>query len=309
MASWIMEKAKFSLRSIPKQNKDVTFFNYIDILHLSRLNSWYFYYKSLTTKYGLDFITKVILKYPFRVIQGIQKYQNETPSFVVNNAHSDMERWKSASNKVVGLGFCLKPLEPECVSGRFNHDCYYLENNLQIKPKIIPASCQQCAIRKIGALAFKANISLYIMTSAEDILHDLLLPCLHQNGFDHALLAICSYSYEPIKVAFNIVGFFTKLFTFQNGDCQDYKMWRKADLGFKDENTCFSTADYRLLCDYLKSENKNILTHQKFIKQDNIFNVKTSCVHPRERPSSMNSANLVFDNDDNHDTRHISRFS
>jgi hypothetical protein len=81
----------------------------------------------------------------------------------------------------------------------------------------------------------------YIMTSARDILFDLLLPALEARKFRYALLGLCRYSIEPFRIALSVVGLEAELTAFAEGDCTDYRSWRRADIGLKDERTCFSS--------------------------------------------------------------------
>jgi hypothetical protein len=81
------------------------------------------------------------------------------------------------------------------------------------------------------------------MTSAKDILADLLLPAIKQDSFSQAALVLCSYSFEPFKIAMAVVGLQAGLVPLKGGDCQDYRSWRQADKGRKDERTEIAPQD------------------------------------------------------------------
>ena len=152
-------------------------------------------------------------------------------------------------NPVLGLGFCLKPMDPVCLSGRFNHDCHYFERNLNLEDDAIPMCCRECDIRSLGEMALKGGYGLYIMTSARDILHDLLIPALKVQRFSYALLGLCAYSWNRSRCALSVVGLEGELIPFTSGDCQDYRSWRLADTGIKEERTKFDDSDIKKIED------------------------------------------------------------
>jgi hypothetical protein len=85
------------------------------------------------------------------------------------------------------------------------------------------------------------------MTSAHDILHDVLLPALLHRRFRGAVLTMCRFSFEPMRLALAICGIEARLVPFQHGDCRDYSEWRRADTGDKPEQTYLDDSHLREL--------------------------------------------------------------
>jgi len=141
------------------------------------------------------------------------------------------------AGSIVGLGFCLKPMNPPCPSGRANHDCAFLEKLLDSEARDIPEACRRCAIREIGLLTLRTGAAFYIMTSARDILLDVYAPARDEIKFSTGLFALCRYSLRPFAVGLLASGMGGWLFAFEKGDCRDYKTWLQADRGIKKERT------------------------------------------------------------------------
>ena len=204
--------------------------------------------RSLFTEYGAGFLTRVIVRYPLRTWRGLRRFRaserRETPF-----------AFSGGPDSLVGLRFCLKPTDPPCLSGRANHECRYFEEAMHRDPVPLPACCEDCQIRLIGERALEAGSDLYIMTSAQDILRDVLMPALEGRRFDRALLALCRYSFRPFRLALHIVGIEARLFAYQDGDCRSYRDWRRADKGFKDERTRLADVDRKTLLDLLTRKN------------------------------------------------------
>jgi len=221
----------------------------------SRKQTWTFCLRSLGKEYGLGFIRQVVLPHPLLTLRGLKKYKQGTcegeVKASVQRQPVALEHTQRGPTPVLGLGFCLKPLEPECLSGRFNHDCYYFEKNLNLRDGKPPLCCRDCDIRSLGEAALKSGFSLYIMTSARDILHGLLLPALREKRFSFALLGLCAYSMEPFKMALSVVGLEALIFPFKSGDCRDYRSWLQADTGVKEEQTDFEDGDIKRIQDIL----------------------------------------------------------
>lgn len=217
----------------------------------------FFCLRSLWTEYGWSFLTRVAFKHPVRTWRGIRKYvrsdQSNTGDVLDLPLKKDSDHFQLNKPKVLGLGFCLKPLFPECPAGRANHSCLYFENRGTIAKGDVWEACQECVIRKLGSLALGAGFDLYIMTSARDILWDLLLPVMEQKQYTFAVLALCSYSFEPFRIALAVAGLRGCLFEFAEGDCQNYSAWRRADKGHKSEITCLQPEDQERLLKYFKA--------------------------------------------------------
>ena len=201
--------------------------------------------RSLWREYGLSFMRRIVLRHPMRTLRGLQAYAGKQRQVeglsTLPHKFPPTEGAAAQGDVLVGLGFCLKPLDPQCPSGRANHDCDYFQHSRHLDRGAAPPACLDCPIRDIGLKALDAGCMFYIMTSARDILFDLLLPALKDQSFRYALLGLCRYSIEPFKIALSVVGLEAELTAFAEGDCTDYRSWRRADIGLKDERTCFSS--------------------------------------------------------------------
>ncbi len=249
------------------------FFRLLDKIGFLNIRVWEFSMKSLLRNYGMAFILRVVIRHPLRTITGIKKYRklNKTGKFPgkipVEPKHPGkcIDRQKS----VTGAGFCLKPLDPECISGRANHDCVFLEHNLHLEKNHEPLCCRECMIKKIGLMALCTGSSFYIMTSAKDILFDIFQPSVETGQYKKGLFFMCKYSFEPFKIALLISGIQACLYPFETGDCKDYKTWLKADTGIKNEQTTLSKSFNRTIESILSVTSSASII--KFVKTGNIF--------------------------------------
>lgn len=251
------------------------YFEWLDRIQLLNLKVWDFSFRSLFREYGFEFFRKVILKHPMRTIRGINHYRksikNESSIERISIHESQPESWGGGAKTIVGAGFCLKPLQPACLSGRANHDCFYFEHHLYANGQRCPDCCSQCAIRTIGEMARKAGNSFYIMTSARDILFDMLVPALEEKTFERGLYALCRYSFEPFRIALSIAGIEGCLFPYQSGDCRDYATWLSADNGFKHERTDIGEQDFSSIRDVLSKKSDESSSGNRFIKKGHVF--------------------------------------
>jgi hypothetical protein len=172
---------------------------------------------------------------------------------------------------IVGVGFCLKPTDPPCPSGRSNHDCQYFEAPPQLLDNDIPEPCRQCAIREIGEKALRSGSAFYIMTSARDILFDVFIPALNKDHFSTGLFALCRYSFEPFAVGLLASGIQGRLFPYKSGDCADYRTWLQADRGIKDDQTFTSDQIHEKIIGILKNAEKETASPIKIHRQGNIL--------------------------------------
>lgn len=225
-----------------------------------------FCWSSLWREYGLAFITRVVLPHPLRTVKGFSRYMRSNEKLEIPPAIE-----KNPAKSVVGLGFCLKPINPVCVSGRPNHDCYYLENILQFEHMEMPECCRSCLIREVGTLAVSEGYHFYIMTSAHDILFDMFLPALKSKRFTSAYLGLCRYSMAPFQIAMLIVGLKGHLIPYRKGDCLDYKSWRQADIGQKDEQTELANQDIEALFKLLGMDSERPGLQVEVKREGNIF--------------------------------------
>ena len=109
------------------------------------------------------------------------------------------------------------------------------------------------------------------MTSAKDILSDLITPALNSDRYSRALLSLCHYSFEPFKIALFITGIEAFLFPFEKGDCEDYRTWRQADKGIKDTQTGLRNHDLTTIKTLLQSSIKELNPVFRYTKIGNIF--------------------------------------
>lgn len=243
-----------------------TFFN---------LSLWRFFLRSVFKEYGNAFLLKVVVPHPMKTLKGVRKYSRSSardPSTGSALFPKEIEQhWKGGKRSVVGIGFCAKPLEPSCISGRANHDCAYFEHHLHLSEEPMPESCQNCLVREIGLEALSSKSDFYIMTSARDILSDLFLPALNSHTYTRALLGLCQYSFEPFKIALFISGIDALLFPFETGDCEDYGTWRKADKGIKDTQTHLRSRDRETIKSFLRNSTHQLIPDLKYTKSGNIF--------------------------------------
>lgn len=228
--------------------------------------------RSFFTEYGRQFLWRLALPHPIKTMRAalLAEVQNcSGEKTTISHAESEPS-WVPGKN-IVGAGFCLKPLQPECLSGRFNHDCYFLENAHLLEQKDIPLPCQQCTIRTYGIAAHKAGCAFYIMTSAHDILFDLFKPAADYGVFSCGIFTLCRFSLKPFAVGMRIAGIQGWMFPFNEGDCRDYQTWLKADRGTKTEQTLLPPSVHEAILALLCKHETTDITDIRFEKRDNIF--------------------------------------
>ena len=239
------------------------------------LSLWNFCLRSVFKEYGKTFLLKIAAPHPIKTLKGLRKYgqfSGENSSTVsMFSAKATETKWTGGKGSVVGIGFCAKPIEPSCVSGRANHDCAYFENHLHLSQDPKPEPCRSCLVREIGMAALSSKSDFYIMTSAIDILYDLFLPALRSNSYSRALLGLCHYSFEPFKIALCISGIEALLFPFEKGDCGDYRTWRQADKGIKLTQTHLSDHDKETIKSLLQNSKHKVNSALEYTKTGNIF--------------------------------------
>ena len=243
---------------------------------------WEFSYRSFFKEYARLFFLKAMLKHPIKTASGLRDYhrfikskENLFPQYQKFLAIPDEETFqdKIAQQKtghLLGLGFCLKPYDPEdntrsCPSGRATHECLYLEKG---ETQNI---CQGCAIYSIAKKSVEFGCSVYIMTSAKDIAIDFLLPQINKGFFPTAMLLLCPYSVQAILPSLFICGIDAYLLAYESGYCKDYKEWRLADLGTKEDMTKLSRESLEKLFDLLGQTGIPKTSPQSFRRDGNIF--------------------------------------
>lgn len=236
---------------------------------------WSFCFHSLFREYGAEFLKRVVLRHPVRVARAIFEtagFDDDRRSvFTVPPGIEEREVFYIGTGSVVGLGFCLKPMDPPCISGRPNHDCYFLEHQYMQGEADLHECCRGCVIREIGQQALNAGVALYIMTSARDILVDVFLPSLDEQSFSTGLFALCRYSIHPFSIPLMVTGVEALLFPYEWGDCMDYGTWLLADRGVKNEQTNLQKENLQVIRDLL--ENAAGVSHPSLgsVKRGNIY--------------------------------------
>jgi hypothetical protein len=217
---------------------------------------WEFSARSVRLPYGRLFLTAVMLRHPFRTLAGVLAYRRHVlPARLADvtavpvDSPADFPAGLADTGWIVGMGFCEKPLDPPCPSGRFNHRCWLLE---QAAGPALPVPCGECRIREIAHHALAAGAALYIMTSAEDIARDLLLTSLRKAQMAQAVLSVCPYSVPPLLLAMAICRLRGWVLPYACGDCRDFSAWLRADRGIKDERTFPSISAHQRLLALLK---------------------------------------------------------
>ncbi len=204
--------------------------------------------RSLWREYGIAFLLRVVMRHPLLCWTRLKDYLSRSSREQANERPpDDLAAHLTGGNPrmvLVGLGFCLKPLDPECPSGRPNHDCAFFDRHVHGPASAVAPACRRCQIRILGLAGLRSGYRIYIMTSAKDILEDVLLPALKDRRFKAALLAICRYSFAPIAIALALVGLDARLVPFAGGDCEDYRTWRRADKGIKEDQTRLGAQEF-----------------------------------------------------------------
>ena len=203
---------------------------------------WRFCLRGLFREYGGHFFFRLALPHPVAAVRALRAAARLDVSGGDVAVPAPASGPPGGPRPIVGLGFCLKPLDPPCPAGRFNHDCRFLEEGSGSGARDVPAPCRACAIRELGLLALRAGAAVYVMTSARDILFDLYLPARDRRLFSAGFFALCRYSLRPFAAGLLAAGLPGRLWPFETGDCRDDAAWRRADLGDKPERTVLSAA-------------------------------------------------------------------
>ncbi len=258
-------------------------FEKLDRKSLFHFHIWEFAYRSFFKEYARLFYLEAMLSHPRKTVRGLKEYRrfiknnkNLFPLYQKSLAVPDEETFKNCikqhkTRPLLGLGFCLKPYDPEddtrsCPSGRANHECLYLESG---ETQNI---CLGCAIFKIANQGLNSGCSLYIMTSAKDVAIDFLLPQINKGLFPAAVLLLCPYSVQAILPSLFICGIdIFLLLAYDSGYCRDYKEWRLADLGTKEEKTTLSEESSKKLLDLIRQADIPEILPKSFRRKGNIF--------------------------------------
>jgi hypothetical protein len=227
---------------------------------------------SLFKEYGWQFIRQIALPHPMKTARAVIRscFLDLAGNMAIISEENSIRRFVDEL-MIVGVGFCQKPMDPPCLSGRPNHSCHYFEHLHHSDASDIPICCRQCAIREIGIMTRKRGAAFYIMTSAKDILCDVFKPALDEGRFSSGIFMLCRYSMKPFAVAMLAAGIKGYLFPFKRGDCRDYKTWLQADRGTKEEQTEMGEQNQRIIRTLLEGTEKNTSLENQFERQGNIF--------------------------------------
>ena len=239
---------------------------------------WLFCLQSLFREYGWQFLKRVVVSHPVRTARavfdaGALDFSGDRIEVFDKAPSQNLDGARS----IVGVGFCLKPMNPPCPSGRPNHDCQYLERLIHTHLSDVSDlsdlsdSCRRCLIREIGILALETGAAFYIMTSAKDILSDVYAPALDEGRFSSGLFVLCRYSLRPFAVGLLASGIRAWLFPLERGDCRDYRTWLQADRGVKDEQTAIAEQNRRFVRRLLGNAAKKPTHYRQFERQGNVL--------------------------------------
>jgi hypothetical protein len=223
------------------------------------LKVWEFSLRSLQMRHGLTFLGRVVLSHPVSTWVGMLKHrrimrehpaQGET-TFLFEGPEEDFapRLLEAKTHLLVAMGYCQKPLAPECPVGRPNHDCLFLDRlDLDRERKGHHPACEVCHIRTVGTQALRAGASMNIMTSALDIARDVMIPAVGPRRFHSVIMGICPYSVRVITLPLAMCGLEGYLFGYASGNCVTWEQWLRADEGIKFEQTTLSAdADTKLM--------------------------------------------------------------
>ena len=225
---------------------------------------WSFCLHSVFREYGWQFFRRIAAPHPVKTVKAFLLAGKIDISAGMTRLSGPCS---PGMRSIVGVGFCLKPMDPPCPSGRANHDCLCIEQ----PPISEPPACRNCAIREFGMLALKTGSAFYIMTSARDILLDVFAPSLREGRFTSALFVLCRYSLRPFAVGMLASGIRGCIFQFKQGDCRDYRTWLLADRGIKNEQTEILDSTRAMIREIFASAPKESMPAVRFDKRGNVF--------------------------------------
>jgi hypothetical protein len=247
---------------------------------------WEFCFRSLRRRYGLAFLSGIVLRHPLKTLAGASKYRrllrdrreqgDITPLFEGSEEDFVSRMVMGGRDLLVAVGFCYKPLAPVCPVGRPNHDCLYLDElDLEHASAAIHPACRRCEIKTIGAQALLAGANMHIMTSALDIARDVMIPSIDHERFKEAIMCLCPYSVQAITLPLVICGIEGLLVSYASGNCLDYEQWFLADKGIKREMTLLSHTAYGKVLTLLQvaaeQREKERARYGRFVRQGNIY--------------------------------------
>jgi len=254
----------------------------LDQRRLLGFQVWDFGFHSFFKEYAWFFFFRAMLRYPAKTVLGLLRYRKfigrnlnlftaYERELAIPSAAGFSEVLKRSEKKpLMGLGFCLKPSDPNhpslsCPSGRSNHDCLFLKTGKTL------AMCTRCAIREIASKSLETGCPVYVMTSARDIADDFLIPQIDRGEFSSAILLLCPYSVQAILPSLFICRIDSFLLAYSSGYCRDYSQWRRADIGQKPERTDLNADAWMSLWSWMERIPKKERPSLCFHRRGNIF--------------------------------------
>jgi hypothetical protein len=250
------------------------------------LRLWEFSLRSLARSYGSTFLRRIVLRHPFRTLAGVLRYQRLPhqrsqrygKSLLFNGPEEELVSRLMASEEglLVAVGYCQKPLAPECPAGRPNHDCIYLDRlDLSAGDRAIHTACKSCDVRTIGTLALRAGASMHVMTSALDIAQDVMIPSMEAGRFPTTIMCLCPFSVQVIGLPLTICGLEGCLVGYESGNCATYEQWLLADEGTKPERTFLDASSRAWILFSLKEiaaeRAREGVAHTRYRREGNIY--------------------------------------
>jgi hypothetical protein len=243
------------------------------------LQVWEFASRSLSQEYGRAFLRKVVLRHPWRTLKGIFEYRRFLKggrreggmTHLFWGREEDLFDQATAGESVlVGLGFCQKPFE--CPSRRPNHSCLYLSRlDLDQGEEWPHPICRGCKVAIMGKKALAAGASMYMMTSALDIAHDLMIPAIEEGRFKKVILCLCPFSVRAITLPLLICGIRGYLIEYSSGNCRNHQQWLLADRGIKGQMTTLGPEAYEKILSLLDLWALRCSPYGGFQREGNIY--------------------------------------
>jgi len=261
-----------------------TLFKRLDEGRFLGLRVWEFSFKSLSQEYGRAFLRRVVLRHPWQTLKGAFEYRRFLKgrrreggiTYLFWEREKDfLHQVTSGESVLVGVGFCQRPLE--CPAKRPNHSCLYLSTlDLDRGEEWPHPICRGCKVAIMGRKALAAGANIYIMTSALDIAHDLMIPAIEEGRFGKVILCLCPLSVQAITLPLLICGIQGYLIEYISGNCCDYQEWLLADRGIKEEMTTLPPGGQVKilgLLDSLASERETMRRprYRRFRREGNIY--------------------------------------
>jgi hypothetical protein len=250
------------------------------------LQVWEFSLRSLVRSYGSTFLRRVVLRHPLRTLAGLLRYrrlpiggsQGYGKRLLFDGPEEELvSRLMAAKGGLlVAVGYCQKPVAPECPAGRPNHDCVYLDRlDLDTGHQAAHPACEKCDVRSIGTLALEAGACMHVMTSALDIARDVMIPAMETRRFPTTLMCLCPFSVQVIGLPLTVCGVEGCLVGYESGNCSNYEQWLLADEGIKPARTFLDASSRAWILSSLQEiaaqRAREGVSYARFRREGNIY--------------------------------------